>query len=202
MKRIDIDRPEAAAVLANTLAGDGVAVAPTDTMYGLSAALSSGSGYRRIVSIKRCEPGRRFLYLASSVDMVRAHIASWGCGSREHLAAVWPAPITGIFRIREGGPGWIGDTIAFRVPALGLIRDAVDILAEPIVSTSVNIAGETPLNDIEQITDRVGDRVDLIVGAGKRLGGRPSTIVDFTGPRPVVIREGAYDWPGGGNPSN
>jgi L-threonylcarbamoyladenylate synthase len=205
MRRIQSDHPEAAATLATTLSREGVAVVPTDTIYGLSAPLSSRSGYQRILDIKRCSPGRRFLHLASSVDMVQRYIDSWGCGSKRLLAAIWPAPLTGVFRSGDKCPEWVGETIAFRVAALPLLARAIDILGEPVVSTSVNVTGGTPLDDIEQIEERVGGHVELIVESAVRPEGRPSTIVDFTGVEPVVVRAGAYDWtgdPGDGKPSN
>ncbi|UCH85545.1 MAG: L-threonylcarbamoyladenylate synthase [Candidatus Latescibacterota bacterium] len=202
MHTIDSNRPDAASILAATLHGGGVAVVPTDTIYGLSTPLSSREGYQRVLEIKRCVPDRRFLHLAGSVDMVRSYIASWGCGSKDRLAAIWPAPLTGVFCAGDACPDWVGDTIAFRIPALGLLTEAVNILDEPIVSTSVNITGEAPLNDFHEIAGRLGEHVDLLVDGGPPRVAHPSTIVDFTGTEPVVIRAGAYDWAGEGNPSN
>jgi L-threonylcarbamoyladenylate synthase len=202
MRRIQSSQPDAAVQLAATLSREGVAVVPTDTIYGLSTPMSSRAGYQRILEIKRCSSDRQFLHLAASVGMVQRYISSWGCGSKADLAAIWPAPLTGVFRSGGKCPDWIGETIAFRVVALPLLERVIDVLGEPIVSTSVNVTGEAPLNDIEKIEDRVGESVGLIVESGIKPGGQPSTIVDFTGARPVVVREGAYDWAGSGNPSN
>lgn len=202
MKKIHSNHQDAGAVLAAALRADGVAVVPTDTIYGLSTPLSSRRGYQRILDMKRCPPGRRFLYLADSVGMVGRYIASWGCSSSGQMRAIWPAPLTAVFRAGNRCPDWVGDTIAFRVPDLGLLASASAELGEPILSTSVNITGEEPLDDLEQITERLGERVDLIVDGGPPRGGRPSTIVDLAGNEPVVIRAGAYDWAARGNPSN
>jgi len=205
MKQITSSHPDAAALLAAVLADDGIVVVPTDTIYGLSTPLSSRAGYQRILEIKRCRSGRQFLHLASSLSMVERYIRTWGCGSKRRLGAVWPAPLTGVFLAGAKCPDWVGETIAFRIPASGLLTRMIDLLGEPVVSTSVNITGEAPLGDIDQIGERVGEHVELFVTGGLTVGSRPSTIVDFTGANPVVIRKGAYDWEaeaGDANPSN
>ncbi|UCG52407.1 MAG: threonylcarbamoyl-AMP synthase [Candidatus Latescibacterota bacterium] len=201
-RRIPSDHRNVTAVLSDTLSRDGVVIVPTDTIYGLSARLSSESGYRRILDIKHCEPGRRFLYLAGSVEMVDAYIASWGCASKQLLASIWPAPLTAIFYAGTKCADWVGDSVAFRIPESELLVQTINDLGEPIVSTSVNRAGEPPVNDVESIETSFGELVDLVVAADAPPEERPSTIVDFTGEKPVVVRRGVYLWPGGGNPSN
>jgi L-threonylcarbamoyladenylate synthase len=184
------------------LSKDGVAIVPTDTIYGLSARLSSEPGYQKILDIKRCEPGRRFLYLASSVEMVETYISSWGCASRQLLESIWPAPLTAVFHSGANCVDWVGDSVAFRIPESELLTRTIDRVGEPLVSTSVNRSGEPSVNDIDLIERLFGKLVDLVVAVEVLPEERPSTIVDFTGKEPVVVRSGVYVWPGGGNPSN
>ncbi len=202
MERISIDRPDASSRLRGALSKGGVVVIPTDTLYGLGAAMSSREGYDRIVSIKRCGTDRRFLYLASGVDMVERYVDGWGCVSRQTLETVWPAPLTAVLRSGSRCPDWVGETTAFRVPRHPLLRSTIDSLGEPILSTSANETGEPPLDDVDVIENRFGAFVDLIVDGGVLVGGVPSTLVDFTGGEPVVLRAGGYVWGGEGNPSN
>jgi L-threonylcarbamoyladenylate synthase len=201
MKRIRSDGPDAVTLLRDVLSRQGVVVVPTDTLYGLSTPLSSSKGFDRIIAIKRCGEDRRFLYLAASVDMVERYIDGWGCASRETLEEIWPAPLTAVFRSGVRCPGWVGGTIAFRIPRYPLLEAVIEALGEPILSTSVNETGQPPLEEIDGIEQRFGGLVDLIVEAGRLVGGKPSTLVDFTGDEPLVLRRGGYDWGGAGNPS-
>jgi L-threonylcarbamoyladenylate synthase len=194
MMRILIDQPDTIIRLRSTLSAGGIAVVPTDTLYGLSAAMSSRRAYDRIVSIKRSGADRRYLYLASDIDMVERYIDDWGCASRRMLQAIWPAPLTAIFRSGDRSPRWVGGTVAFRVPRYAPLQAVIDALGEPIVSTSVNEAGGPPINDLGAIEDRFGHAVDLIVDGGMLPGGLPSTLVDLSGSEPVVLRAGAYGW--------
>lgn len=201
MKRIPIDHADAFGRLQGVLEAGGVAVVPTDTLYGLSGAISSHGAVERIAAIKRSGDDRRFLYLASSIDMVAEYVADWGCTSRRMLEAIWPAALTGIFPAGGRSPGWVGKTAAFRVPDFSRLQAAIDALGEPIISTSVNESGEPPMSDLDAIEERFGRAVDLILDAGVLPVALPSTLVDFTGPEAAVLRAGAYGWVGAAKPS-
>jgi len=200
--RIRSEDPQARALFLRAFSRGGVAVLPTDTLYGLSTPLSSRDGRDRIDAIKGGPSQRRFLYLASDARMVARYIEGWGCVTRETMERVWPAPLTAVFLSAPGCPAWVGPTIAFRVPVGEWLRRAIGELGEPVLSTSVNEAGERPLDDPDEIERVFGARCDLLIDAGRLAGSAPSTLVDFTGASPVVVRRGAYVWDGGGKPSN
>lgn len=179
----------------------GVVVLPTDTLYGFHAAVSRRKAVERISEAKGAGHGRRYLLLAASLEMVEAHVASLGCASRAQLDALWPSPVTVILPAGRACPDWVGDTVAFRVPARDALRALIKDLGEPIVSTSVNASGETPVNDPLEIAARYD--ADLMVDGGD-ADASASTIVDVCGESPLVIRQGDYPWPaatGDSNPS-
>jgi len=185
-----------------TLTRGGIAVLPTDTLYGLSAKLSSEEGVRRISAIKRAPNDRRYIVLASSIDMVDGVVQSYGCGAREELASIWPAPLSVIVPAGASCPAWVGPTVAIRVPAFDPLRALIERLGEPIVSTSVNRTGQSPLQDVHDIRRELSDEVDLIV-MGEPHDHAASTIVDLCGKSPRLVRRGSYAWAGSGegNPS-
>lgn len=197
-----LDDPRSAEIARGVLARGGVAVLPTDTLFGLSALLSSEEGVRRISAIKRAPNDRRYIMLASSIGMVERFVRSFGCGTREVLAAAWPAPLSVILPAGSACPAWVGPTVAVRVPALAPLRDLIEELGEPIVSTSVNRTGSEPLGDAHEIHREMGGEVDVIV-TGAAAEHAASTIVDLSGKTPRVVRRGSYDWAaaGDGKPS-
>jgi L-threonylcarbamoyladenylate synthase len=198
-----IDDLRARELARETLARGGVVVLPTDTLFGFSARLSAEDAVRRISAAKRAPNDRRYILLASSLEMVGRFVRSFGCASRDLLSSMWPAPLSVILPAGPACPAWVGPTVAIRVPALDTLRELIEQLGEPIVSTSVNRAGEEPLDDAHAIRREFGAEVDLIV-----LGGThdhaASTLVDLCGSLPRVVRRGRYAWPAGagdGNPS-
>jgi L-threonylcarbamoyladenylate synthase len=197
-----IDDPRAQVLAAEALVRGAVVVLPTDTLYGLSAVLSQEAAVRRIASIKQAPQERRFIVLASSIDMVERYVASFGCATREALATRWPASFTVILPSGRTCPAWVGPTVAMRVPAFEPIRALIERVGEPIVSTSVNRTGQAPLDDAHAILREFGNDVDAVFER-RGGGGEASTIVDLCGKTPRVIRAGSYAWDatGGGKPS-
>ncbi len=187
---------------ADSLIRGAVVALPTDTLYGFSAALSQEASVRRIASIKQTPDDRRFIVLASSIDMVGGYVASFGCSSREAMAAKWPAPLTVILPAGPQCPAWVGPTLALRVPAWDPLRALIERVGEPIVSTSVNRTGQLPLDEANVILREFGEEIDAVFER-REPGGGASTIVDLCGKSPRVVRAGSYAWEatGRGKPS-
>lgn len=182
----------------DTLRAGGVVVLPTDTLHGLSAAASSRDGIRRIAMIKGSTGRWQYILLASSIEMVDRYVSSYGCAGRDFLASLWPAPLTAVLPTAAACPEWCGDTVGIRVPDLPLLLEILEELGEPVVSTSVNRKGEEPLSDTDAIRKAFGQSVDAIVAGPPTRHSMGSTVVDFTGERPEVIRQGDYDWESSG----
>jgi L-threonylcarbamoyladenylate synthase len=197
-----IDDPRTLDLARATLARGGVVVLPTDTLYGFSAKLSAEDAVHRISAIKRAPNDRRYIVLASSIEMVERCVQSWGCVTRESLARRWPAPLSVILPSGPSLPAWVGPTVAVRIPALEPLRALIAALDEPVVSTSANRSGQEPLHDAHEIRREFSSEVDLIV-TGEVPGAVSSTLVDLCGASPRVVREGAYAWAsaGAGKPS-
>lgn len=197
-----LDDPRAQALASDALVRGAVIVLPTDTLYGLSAALSFEVAVRRIATIKHAPNDRRFIVLASSIDMVEKVVGSFGCATRASLAALWPASFTAILPSGSQCPAWVGPTVAIRVPASAPLCAVIERVGEPIVSTSVNRTGMPPLDDAQAILREFGEEVDAVFERNGP-GGGPSTIVDLCGKTPRVVRGGSYTWDaaGGAKPS-
>jgi len=185
------------------LRSGGIVVLPTDTVPGLSGAASAMAAITRISQIKGRAGDRTYILIADSINTVGRYVSSFGCIAKGDLGRIWPAPVTGVFPAGSACPPWVDDTVAFRVPAHERLRDLIGKLGEPIVSTSVNRHGDLPLTNREEITDEFGKMVDLVITDTESAKKTESTIVDFTGTQPRVIRAGSYAWAAAGdsNPS-
>jgi L-threonylcarbamoyladenylate synthase len=172
----------------------GVVAFPTDTLYGLGAALSFDSAVERIYEIKQRPRHLPFpLLLADISDISRVTeqvpAAAW------HLArrflpggltlvlprASWVSPL-----VTAGG-----DTVAVRVPAHPLTLALIRGVGEPVIGTSANLSGKPSPVTAEEVRQQLGSRVDLIVDGGRCPGGVGSTVLDLSGATPAILREGA-----------
>lgn len=182
----------------------GVAILPTDTLYGICGAMSSERAHRRVLAIKGYPGDRPFVYVASSVAMVASYIDSWGCTTESDMQRIWPAELTAIFTAGEICPAWVDRTVALRVPRHSGLVGVIEAVGEPLFATSVNAADEPPLGDYRTIVKRFGALADVTVEGAIAKTAAPSTLIDFTGDKPKVLREGAYAWAVAGRekPSN
>jgi tRNA threonylcarbamoyl adenosine modification protein (Sua5/YciO/YrdC/YwlC family) len=81
-------------------------------------------------------------------------------------------------------------TIGLRVPDHEVTHALLDELGEPLLSSTLILPGDDqPLNDAEEIRDRLGREIDLVIDAGP-CGIVPTTVVDLTGDAPVITRVG------------
>jgi L-threonylcarbamoyladenylate synthase len=180
MKRWRVDGDPSGDVLdelANVLLAGGVALLPTDTIYGLHAIASDEQAIARIRTMKGRDGDKPFVIIAASVEQLR----TLGAIVPDQLSGIWPAPLTAILTSGE-------TTIAARIPDLEWLRTLLDRTG-PLVSTSANRSGEPPVTSPEALADDLQNGLDALLDHGPREG-KPSTIVDFTGAEPRLIREG------------
>ena len=177
--------------LVSILAGGGVAILPTDTIYGLHARAADDRAVRRIFAIKGRPEEKSLVVICGSIAQLDGLGVTVDGPVLDALGKLWPASLTAVLPIARPLPASAGElTLAIRVPGLEWLRAVVNRTG-PLVSTSVNASGEAPVISPEQVPPAIGNRVDLIVDGGT-LNGQPSTIVDFTESSPRVLREGAF----------
>ncbi len=178
--------------VAHSIRAGGVAVIPTDTLYGFSARYDRPSPIRRIAALKGRESASPFLLLIG--DLAQLARLTPAPPPAAVLAEVWPGPVTlllaadpGLLPLLRGPAG----TVAVRFPRDERLRALLDAVGVPVVSTSVNRHGDTPLSDPARIAADFAQGIDVLADDGPRTAGVPSTIVDLTRHPPVVVRAGA-----------
>ncbi len=180
--------------LVDILKVGGVAVLPTDTIYGLHCVAGNSGSVRRIRNIKGGGERTGFVLLASYQKMVYSLITKWPLDSRGILERLWPAPLTALLPAREDLPGEITRErkVAVRIPRLKALREIIDKVGEPLVSTSVNMSGYPPMRAMGEIKDAFPG-LDAYISVRGRHGRYPSTVVDFTVNPPLIIRMGYWE---------
>ena len=163
----------------------------TDTVAGIMCNAYDSVAINKIYDIKKRnlnKPLGIFVHGSGKNDIIRniENIVIVNDDNRkviENLHAYWPGPLTIIFNKKEGG------TIGIRMPKnkfLDLLLSKIDF---DIAQTSMNIEGEEPCNNIMEIDEKFGDRLDYIVNIESESSNNSSTIVDVTG-KPFLKRKG------------
>ena len=201
MRRLIVDAasPSAEAIgeAASLIASGGVVAVPTDTLYGLAADPFSADAVERVFAIKGREAAHALPLIAADADQVAEQIGALGPIASRLAAAFWPGPLTLLLAAPttladavSGGTGRVG----VRVPAHAVARAICRAAGRPVTATSANVSGEPASADPDVVARALGDRVGLLVDAGRTPGGPPSTIVDVTGTTPRLVRAGAIEW--------
>lgn len=173
---------------------DGVIIFPTDTIYGLGAAISSKKGIERIYQIKKISSHKLLSFICADLTDLSKY-AYVDNPSYKIMRRCLPGPFTFILPATKLVPKILFQkrrTVGIRIPDCELCRTIVKELGEPIISTSVPNGPDEFFNDPAEMNNRLGNEVDLILDAGIIIS-KPSTIVDLSRGTPEILREGAGD---------
>jgi L-threonylcarbamoyladenylate synthase len=176
------------------LQAGGIAAMPTDTVYGLAAALDVAGAIERLFSVKERPADRAIAVLLADLEQAE-DIGVLSPVARRLGRAFWPGGLTLVVERRSDRnlpPELTGgrSTIGLRVPDHPAPRALAAALG-PLPTTSANVSGEPELGDARQIEARLGRRLDLILDGGPAPGGPASTVVDVTSDPPRILRTGA-----------
>lgn len=173
-------------------AGDVVAF-PTDTLYGLGADVFSVKALERIFVIKGRPNSLALPVLVGLWEQVKLVARFTGVG-RKLAARFWPGPLTLVLPKLENLPKLVTggrDTVAVRMPDHHVPLVLAEQLGGPITGTSANLNGGPDLHTLAAVQAQLGNQVHCIIQTGPHPKGIPSTVVDVTGERPRLLRQGA-----------
>ena len=192
--RIVPDDIEGRADAVATLRAGGIVALPTDTVYGIAVALDAVDGIERLFEVKRRPLDKGIVLLLDDAPQADS-IGVMSVSATALAAAFWPGGLTVIVRQRPDAalPAVLtggAHTIGLRVPDHATPRTLAQGVG-PLPTTSANVSGLPEARDAAEILAQLGDGIDLILDGGPARGGPASTVVDCTGERPVVLREGA-----------
>jgi len=171
----------------------GLVAFPTDTVYGLGACADNESAVARVYQVKARPRNMALPLLLADISQI-SDVAypvppvAWLLVNKFLPGALTLviAKSDSVLDIVTGG----GSTVAVRIPdhpiPVALARDV-----GPIVGTSANLSGKPSALTSDEVSRQLSDKIDLVIDGGRCPGGKESTIVDVTGEKPRILREGA-----------
>jgi L-threonylcarbamoyladenylate synthase len=178
----------------DVIGAGGVIAYPTDTFYALGADPKNSGAVKRLFEIKGREPGQPILLLLRDRSMVREWASGVTAEAEALMDAFWPGPLTLVFTAQPsvhqeltGGTGRIG----LRVPGNTVTRRLLEALGTALTGTSANRSGGPDLQTAREVDGMLGDKVEIILDAGRTAGGKASTVVDVSAGELKMVREGA-----------
>jgi len=164
----------------------GLVVFPTETVYGIAADFNNPEAMKRLKEVKKRSEDKPFSILISQKDLISNYTPTTDPETYKLIDYCWPGPLTVVVPGNEEG-----QTIGVRMPnnsiALSLVQEAQCTIAAP----SANIEGNPPPKTCKDALKDLDGLVEAAIDGGTAYYGRASSVVDFTQPKPKVLREGA-----------
>jgi tRNA threonylcarbamoyl adenosine modification protein (Sua5/YciO/YrdC/YwlC family) len=177
---------------AGVLRKGGVAVIPTDTVYGLACGINETKAIKRIYELKRMDAKKPLAILVNDMTTVGQYAKGVTTPYFRLLKRVFPGPYTFIFEATAEVPKIMlrkRRTIGVRMPDNAITLALLAELDEPLLTTSVRTPDDQWVIDPLEIESTLDERVDVVVDGGP-LVASPSTVVDLSGELPVLLRDG------------
>jgi tRNA threonylcarbamoyl adenosine modification protein (Sua5/YciO/YrdC/YwlC family) len=171
----------------------GLAIVPTDTVYGLAASPVTEEPVRRLYRAKGRAGLQPTALVVTSLDALRDAVPELSERDAGIAAALLPGPYTLVLSNPARRFPWLNgatpETIGVRVPAVDGVAKALLDRVELLAATSANLPGGPDPRRLEDVPEEI--RAAAVALDGGALPGTASTVLDLTGPEPRVLREGA-----------
>lgn len=175
------------------LRAGGIIVYPTDSCYALGCQLGDKAAMTRIRTIREVDDKHHFTLVCRDLAEI-SNYAKIDNSQYRLLKATTPGNYTFILQASREVPRRLQhpkrNTIGLRVPEHPVVQALLEELGEPILSSTLILpTDDYPLNDAEEIRERLEHHVELVMDAGS-CGVDMTTVIDLTGDVPELIREG------------
>jgi L-threonylcarbamoyladenylate synthase len=166
---------------------------PTETIYGLGADASSASAIHRLYQVKQRPADHPVIVHFASADDAFAWAREVPEGARTLARRFWPGPLTLILKRSPLAKDFVTggqDNVGLRVPSHPVAHDLLLSFEDGVAAPSANRFGHVSPTTAQHVREDLGSDVDLVLEGGATDVGIESTIVDFSGGAPVLLRPG------------
>ena len=173
--------------------GGGIIAYPTETFYALGVDPFNAEAIKKLFLLKGRPEKNPVSVIVKDVDMLAMVVEDVPPMAEALIKKFWPGPLTIIFKALSTVPPMLTANtgkIGVRVSSSPICINLTAALSSPITATSANPSGKTPPITAGEVLDYFNGRVDLLIDGGTLTGRLGSTIVDATGERILVLREG------------
>ncbi|KJU95333.1 L-threonylcarbamoyladenylate synthase [Streptococcus sp. 27098_8_75] len=175
-----------------TLAAGGAVVLPTETVYGLFAQALNEEAVERIYELKRRPRDKALNLNVASLEEIYAFSKNQPTYLNQLYQAFLPGPLTIILQANDQVPTWINsgmDTVGFRIPKHSVTLDLIRKYG-PLIGPSANLSGKVSGTSFQQIVMDFQEQVSGVEDDAA-LTGQDSTILDLSGEKARILRQGA-----------
>jgi len=189
--RINPFKPERKLILEviDSLNNGEIIIYPTDTVYGIGCRIIDLDSVRKIFEIKKRHLNKPLSIACSDLEMVKRY-AILNKEDERFIRERIDKPFTFVVKKKTPVDDLITskkDTVGIRLPPLKIVREIIENVNCPIITTSANTAGRKAPSTVNEIENEILNAVDLVIDSGRCRIGKPSTVIDVRTKR--IIRD-------------
>lgn len=191
--KIDVDKNLNESVkLARKLYLEGsIFIYPTDTIYGIGANPFNENAVEKINEIKGRNLDKKNILLINNIENLLEYVDIPSEKYLDFFLAVWPNPVSVVLSLNKKYKKILNaSNAAFRIPHHRFCLKLLNELKMPLISTSVNKSNKPSINEPSLIFEEFSNIIDNIFYSKKKNIHEASTLIDLTGTKPKILRQG------------
>jgi L-threonylcarbamoyladenylate synthase len=190
-KTISIQDPDSLNIALSALLKGEVIVIPTDTVYGLACLASNTSAIEKIYQSKGRDFSKALPVIISHYSQLSLIADKVTDAAKKVMDHFWPGALTLVIPKHHSLPPALTSlpTVGVRMPNHPWLLELINH-SGPLASTSANISGAKSPVSVAEAVEQLQGKVIYFFDGGPCIGGISSTVVDFSKPDPVLLREG------------
>ena len=188
---ISLSHPDVFSQAAAVIQADGIVAFPTDTVYGIGVSAFNRKAIEKIYNVKGRSHLKAIPILVGDVEDLAQITLPIPLYIQQIIDNFWPGALTLVLPLLPELPGNLSPrpTVGLRLPDHDQVRRLLREIG-PLAATSANLSGEPSALTANEVLQQLDGRIDLILDGGPVPGGQASTVLDCSGEKLKVLREG------------
>ena len=179
--------------VARTIRQGGIAVFPTETVYGIGTNGLKENSVKRLYEVKQRPLNKPISLLVNGINMINEIAQEITDLEKALIKEFFPGPLTIILKKKDTVPNIVtanSNMVGVRMPSNEIALKLIEYAGVPIATPSANISGKTSGTNMEDIMKDFEEKVDYFIDDGPSKIGISSTIVQVIDGVPHILRQG------------
>lgn len=171
----------------------GIAVFPTETVYGIGVNGLNENAIKKLYEVKQRPEKKPISLLVNSLDMINEIAKDITTVEYKLIEKFFPGPLTIVLKKKDIVPNILTpgiDTVGIRMPENEIALKLIEYAGVPIATSSCNISGKPSATNLQEIMKDFEGKVDYFIDNGPSKIGLASTVVQIIGGEPKILRQG------------
>ena len=179
--------------IARTIRQGGIAVFPTETVYGIGTNGLKENSVKRLYEVKQRPLNKPISLLVNGINMINEIAQEITDLEKALIKEFFPGPLTIILKKKDTVPNIVtanSNMVGVRMPSNEIALKLIEYTGVPIATPSANMSGKPSGTNMEDIMKDFEGKVDYFIDDGPSKIGISSTIVQVIDGVPHILRQG------------